>query len=122
MKLKPLKNKIDHSLALQRIDDLWNAKINTPKGDELDVLTTLVCAYEEENDHIDVANPVEAIKFRMEQEGLSPSDLVPYLGQRSRVTEVLNYQRKLSLNMIRNLSHGLKIPLDCLVKEYHLNP
>ena len=121
MKLKPLKNKQDYSTALQRIKELWNAEINTLAGDELDVLTTLVCAYENENYKIDAPTPVEAIKFRMEQEGLSPLDLVPYLGQRSRVTEILNYQRKLSLKMIRNLSDGLKIPLDSLIQEYQLH-
>ncbi len=121
MKLKPLKTKRDHALALKRIEKLWDAKANTVKGDEIDILATLVTVYEEEHHQIDTPNPVEAIKFRMEQENLHPSDLVPYLGQRSRVTEVLNYQRKLSLKMIRKLSKGLKIPLDCLVKEYKLH-
>lgn len=121
MKLKPLKSRQDHYSALKRIEELWDAKTNTDAGDELDILTTLICVYEDRHFPIELPNPVEAIKFRMEQEDLQPADLVPYLGQRSRVTEVLNYQRKLSLNMIRNLSDGLKIPLDCLVKEYSLH-
>lgn len=120
MNIKPLKTELDHAEALKRIEVLWDAKKDTEKGDELEILATLVCAFEEKQYHIDTPNPVEAIKFRMEQENLEPADLVQYMGQRSRVTEVLNYQRKLSLNMIRKLSTGLKIPLDCLVKEYNL--
>ena len=121
MNIKPIKTSKDHNNALKRIDELWEAKFDTPKGDELDILTTLVCVYEEQHHSIEAPNPVEAIKFRMEQANLKPADLVKYFGQRSRVTEVLNYQRKLSLAMIRKLSNGLNIPLSSLVKEYTLD-
>jgi len=121
MNIKPIKTSKDHKNALKRIDELWEAKYDTPEGDELDILTTLVCVFEEQHHSIEAPNPVEAIKFRMEQANLKPADLVTYLGQRSRVTEVLNYQRKLSLNMIRKLSKGLNIPLSSLVKEYTLD-
>lgn len=120
MNIKPIRNESDYQQALKKVDELWDAKPDTTKGDELDVLTTLICAYEEKNYPIDTPDPVEAIRFRMEQEGLNPADLTRYLGQRSRVSEILNYQRKLSLSMIRKLSAGLKIPLECLVKEYKL--
>ncbi len=120
MNIKPIRDDADYQQALKRIDELWDAEPDTTKGDELDVLTTLICAYEEKKYQIDTPDPVEAIKFRMEQEGLNPADLTRYLGQRSRVSEILNYQRKLSLSMIRKLSTGLKIPLECLVKEYKL--
>ena len=118
MNIKPIKNESDYQEVLKRIEELWEAKLNTPEGDELDILATLVCAYEEAHYHIDTPDPVQAIKFRMDQEGLEPADLTKYLGQRSRVTEILSYKRKLSLNMIRKLSSGLNIPLDCLIKEY----
>lgn len=121
MPLKPIKTAKDYKEAMKRVEALWDAKIDTPEGDELDILTTLICAYEDTHFPISPPTPVEAIKFRMEQEGLEPSDLVPYLGQRSRVTEVLNYQRKLSLAMIRKLSDGLHIPLDSLVKDYPIS-
>ncbi len=120
MNIKPIRDENDYQQALKRVDELWDAEPDTTKGDELDVLTTLICAYEEKKYQIDTPDPVEAIKFRMEQEGLNPADLTRYLGQRSRVSEILNYQRKLSLSMIRKLSAGLKIPLECLVKEYKL--
>jgi len=120
MNIKPIKTAKDHNNALERIDALWEAKVNTPEGDELDILITLVCVYKEQHHSIDAPNPVEAIKFKMDQANLKPADLVKYLGQRSRVTEVLNYKRKLSLTMIRNLSNGLNIPLSSLVKEYVL--
>ncbi len=120
MNIKPIRDDADYQQALKRIDELWDAEPDTTKGDELDVLTTLICAYEEKKYQIDTPDPVEAIKFRMEQEGLNPADLTRYLGQRSRVSEILNYQRKLSLSMIRKLSTGLKIPIECLVKEYKL--
>ncbi len=120
MQIKPIKTVEDNQAALARIDQLWEAEPNTPEGDELEVLATLVHAFEEEHYPIDAPDPIEAIKFRMEQQGLVDADLVPYLGQRSRVTEVLKRQRGLSLSMIRKLNEGLKIPLDCLVKEYQL--
>ena len=121
MNIKPIKTAEDHQRALARIDDLWDAEPNTEAADELDILVTLVEAYEEAKYKIDAPDPVEAIKFRMEQEGLRDSDLVPFLGQRSRVSEVLNRKRRLTLPMIRRLHSGLHIPLECLVMDYELD-
>lgn len=120
MHIKPIKTAEDNSAALARIEQLWDAEPNTPEGDELEVLATLVQAFEEEHYPIEAPDPIEAIKFRMEQQGLEDKDLVPFLGQRSRVTEVLSRQRGLSLAMIRKLNTGLSIPLESLVKEYEL--
>ncbi|EGQ8013252.1 DNA-binding protein [Vibrio cholerae] len=120
MQVKPIKTAEDNRAALARIEQLWDAEPNTPEGDELEVLATLVEAFEEANYPIDVPDPIDAIKFRMEQQGLEDKDLVPFLGQRSRVTEILNRQRRLSISMIRKLHGGLRIPLDSLVKEYEL--
>jgi len=120
MNISPIKTKQDHENALNRIEALWEAQANTPEGDEFDVLATLIHVYESEHYPIDAPDPVEAIKFRMEQQGLKDRDLVPMLGQRSRVTEILNKQRKLSITMIRKLNIMLNIPLDSLIKEYDL--
>ncbi|MBF4374430.1 helix-turn-helix domain-containing protein [Vibrio anguillarum] len=120
MQVKPIKTAEDNRAALARIEQLWGAKPNTAEGDELEVLATLVEAFEEANYPIDAPNPIEAIRFRMDQQGLEDKDLVPFLGTRSRVTEVLKRQRRLNINMIRKLNKGLKIPLDSLIKEYQL--
>ncbi|MCS6271855.1 DNA-binding protein [Shewanella baltica] len=120
MSIKPIKTEGDNKVALARIEQLWDAQPNTPEGDELDVLVTLVQAFEEINYPISAPNPVEAIRFRMEQAGLEDADLVPYLGQRSRVSEVLSYKRRLSIGMIRKLNEGLKIPLESLIRDYQL--
>lgn len=120
MNIKPIKTEKDYQLALKRLEVLWEAKPNTKEADELDILATLIEVFEEKNHPVEAPDPVEAIKFRMEQQGLQPQDLVPYLGQRSRVTEILNRKRKLSINMIRNLNKGLKIPLESLIQDYSL--
>ncbi|ANO35466.1 DNA-binding protein (plasmid) [Vibrio breoganii] len=120
MQVKPIKTADDNRAALARIEQLWDAEPNTPEGDELEVLATLIEAFEEANYPIAPPDPIEAIKFRMDQQGLEDKDLVPFLGQRSRVTEILNRQRRLSISMIRKLHDGLRIPLDSLVKEYQL--
>lgn len=120
MQIKPIKTIKDNELALARIEKLWDAQPNTEQGDELEVLATLVHAFEENNYPINAPDPIEAIMFRMEQQNLKDSDLVPFLGQRSRVSEILNRKRRLSINMIRKLNAGLKIPLDCLVMDYQL--
>ena len=120
MYIRPIKTAEDHSSALLRIDELWDAELGTEKGDELEVLVTLVQAFEDERYHIEAPDPIEAIKFRMEQQGLEDADLVPFLGQRSRVSEVLNRKRRLSINMIRKLNEGLRIPLECLIQDYQL--
>lgn len=120
MRVKPIKTEADNKAALARIEQLWNAEPDTPEGDELEVLATLVEAFEEAHYPIAPPDPIEAIKFRMEQQGLEDKDLVKFLGTRSRVTEVLKRQRRLTINMIRKLHDGLRIPLESLVKEYQL--
>lgn len=120
MNIKPIKTPHDHEAALARINELFDAELNTPEGDELEVLITLVHAYEEEHFKIEAPDPIEAIKFRMEQQGMTDRDLVPFLGQRGRVSEILNKKRGLSLNMIRKLHEGLNIPFDSLMSKYKL--
>ena len=105
----------DYGPALKEIEKLWDAKPNTSKGDRLDVLVTLVEAYEQRHYKFDPPDPVEAIKFRMEQLGLKPSDLAKILGGRSRVSEVLNRKRKLTVDMMRSLREHLSIPADSLL-------
>ncbi len=121
MNISPIKTEADNENALARIEQLMMiAEPDTEAGDELEILVTLVESFEEKNYPIDTPDPVQAIRFRMEQQELEYDDLVPYLGQRSRVTEILKYQRRLSINMIRKLHEGLKIPLECLIREYPL--
>ena len=115
MKLKPIKNDRGLSRVLIRIDELWGAKPNTPRGDELDVLMLLVEKYEEEYYAIPASDPIEAIKFLMEQNSLSRKDLEPYIGTSGRVSEVLSRKRSLTLAMIKKLHEGLKIPYECLI-------
>ena len=115
MKLKPIKNDRELSRALMRIDELWGAKPNTPRGDELDVLILLVEKYEDEHYAIPASDPIEAIKFLMEQNSLSRKDLEPYIGTSGRVSEVLSKKRTLTLAMIKKLHEGLKIPYECLI-------
>ena len=116
MKLKPIKNDRELNRALRRIEELWGAKSGTPKGDELEILMLLVEKYEEEHFAIPASDPVEAIKFLMEQNDLSRRDLEPYIGASGRVSEVLNKKRNLTLPMIRRLHRGLKIPYESLIQ------
>jgi len=120
MNISPVKTKQDHTNALNRVEALWEVQPNTPEGDEFEILVTLIHVYESEHYPIDAPDPVEAIKFRMEQQGLENNDLIPMLGQISRVSEILNKKRKLSITMIRKLNEMLKIPLDSLIKDYEL--
>ena len=115
MKLKPIKSDRELSRALKRIDELWGANLNGPKGDELDVLMLLVEKYEDEHFAIPASDPIEAIKFLMEQNGMSRKDLEPYIGASGRVSEVLSRKRNLTLTMIKKLHDGLKIPYECLI-------
>lgn len=115
MDIRPVKYDQDHRKALARIEALMSARPGTPAGDELDVLATLVEAYEQKHFPIETADPVEAIRFRMEQMGLTRKDLEPFLGSRHRVSEILNRRRGLSIGMIRRLHEGLDIPLEVLV-------
>lgn len=115
MKIQPIKTKTDYEKALVRIDALMDAKPGSPKGDELDVLVTLVEAYENKHYPFPPPKPISAIKFRMEQADLTRKDMEPYLGGRGRVSEVLNGKRPLTLDMIRKLHEGLGIPLESLI-------
>jgi HTH-type transcriptional regulator/antitoxin HigA len=115
MKLKPIKNDRELNRALKRIDELWGAKPNTPKGDELDILMLIVEKYEDEHYAIPASDPIEAIKFLMNQNSMSRKDLEPYIGTSGRVSEVLSRKRSLTLAMIKKLHEGLKIPYECLI-------
>ncbi len=116
MQIKPIKNERDYRRILKEIDRLMDAKANTPAGDRLDVLATLAEAWEEKHHPIDAPDPVEAIRFAMEQQGLSRRDLEPYIGSRARVAEVLNRKRLLTLPMIRRLHSGLGIAAEVLFR------
>ena len=117
MKPKVIKTESEYQAALARIDRLMDAELNTPKGDELELLALLVHDYEEKVFPIDRPNPLAALRFRMEQQGLKAKDLVPLLGSRSRVSEVLSGRRNLSLKMIRSLVSGLRIPAEILLGQ-----
>ena len=120
MNIKPIKTQLDYENTLTRIDILMDATPNFKEFDELDILTTLVEVYEKVHYKIEIPDPIEAIKFRMEQENLKQKDLIPILGSGSRVSEILNKKRKLTLDMIRNLHKNLKIPFDSLFTDYNL--
>jgi HTH-type transcriptional regulator/antitoxin HigA len=114
--LKPIRTKADYKNALAEVERLWGSKSGTPKGDRLDVLATLIDAYETEHYPMEPPDPVEAIKFRMEQQGLSRKDLEPFIGTRTRVAEVLNRKRSLSISMIRRLHQHLGISAEVLIR------
>lgn len=116
MQIYPIRNEQDYEAALARIDGLMSAEQGMENGDELDVLTTLVEAYEAREHPVYPPDPIEAIRFRMEQGDLSRRDLEPYIGHSGRVAEVLNRRRALSLPMIRRLHEGLGIPLESLIQ------
>src|SRR5262249_54602774 len=116
MQIAPVKSHRDYRRALREIEGLMSASRNTPEGDRLDVLVTLVEAWERKHYRLDLPDPVEAIKYHMEQNGLQPRDLIPFIGSRNRVHEVLNRRRELTLNMIRPLHEGRGIPSECLIK------
>jgi len=116
MNIKPVNTESDYRAALKDIESLMMAKAGSPEGERLDVLSTLIEAYESKHYPIGMPDPIEAIKFEMEQQKLSVKDLEPMIGRRSRVYEVLAYKRGLSLNMIRNLNRGLGIPAEVLIQ------
>lgn len=120
MTVKPIKTETDYEKALERIDMLMDAEPGSERADELDVLVTLVEMYEHKHYPVEAPDPIEAIRFRMEQEGLQQKDLIPLFGSASRVSEVLQKKRALTLKMIRALHEKLKIPLESLVREYGL--
>lgn len=114
--LKPIRTKADYEKALAEVERLWGAKSGTSKGDRLDVLATLIDTYEAEHYPMDPPDPIEAIKFRMGQQGLSRKDLEPLIGTRTRVAEVLNRKRSLSIGMIRRLHERLGISAEVLIR------
>ena len=120
MQLKPIRNKKAHQAALKEIETLWSAKDSSPAADRLEVLSLLVERYEQEHFPIPDPDPVDFLPYVMESRGLARKDLEPHIGSRARVAEVLNRVRPLSLEMIRSLAEGLKIPADVLVQRCKL--
>lgn len=118
--VKPIRSEADHEAALAEVERLWGAKAGTPRGDRLDVLATLIDAWESKHHPMDPPDPIEAIKFRMEQQNLTRKDLEGILGTRTRVAEVLNRRRGLSINMIRRLHKELGIPAEVLIRTSKL--
>ena len=114
--LKPIRTKADHAAALTEVERLWGAKSGTPKGDRLDVLVTLIELYEAKHYPMDPPDPIDAIRFRMEQQGLTRKDLESIIGPRHRIAEVLNRRRGLSIEMIRKLHEKLGISAEVLIR------
>ncbi len=115
MKIKPIKTEHDYNRFIKRIEFLWGAKKNTPEGDEMDLLCTLVESYEMAHYPIAPPDPIDAIKFRMEQMGMTETDMAKYLGSEIEVSEVLNRKRQLTLKMVKSLYKGLRIPAEILL-------
>ena len=125
MDIKPIKTEADHQVALHEIEKLMAALPDTPDGERLDLLVTLVEAYERKHYPLDLPDPVEAIKFEMERKNLSVKDLEPMIGKSNRVYEILNHKRSLTLKMIWRLHQGLGIPAESLIKppsQYEASP
>lgn len=124
MEIKPIRSEDDHDEALREIERLWGAEAGTPEGDRLEVLVTLVSAWEEKHCPMAPPDPIEAIRFRMEQMGLTTrsTNFVCLMGGRNRVSEILGRRRRLSLAMIRNLHDELGIPADVLIQSYPIKP
>lgn len=120
--LKPIRTETDYLEALAEVDKLWGSKSGTTRGDRLEVLATLINAYEAKHYPIDPPDPVEAIKFRMEQQGLTRKDLEPIFGTRNRTSEILNRRRGLSIEMIRQLHERLGISADVLIRPSRSEP
>ena len=118
MKIKPIKNKKDYEQAMERLEVIFDAKKGSELGDELEILGMLVENYENEKFSIDFPDPIEAIKFRMEQLGYNQTDLANIVGLKSRASEILNRKRKLSLEMIRQIHSSLNIPTEVLIQAY----
>jgi len=117
VEIRPIRSEADHERALLEVEKLWGAEPGSPKGDRLDVLATLIDAYENAHFPIEAPDPLTAIKFRMEQMGMTRKDLEGIIGSRGRVAEILSGKRSLSLSMIRRLSRDLKIPADVLIGQ-----
>ena len=117
MNIKPIKTRTDYRATLAEIETLMGAKANSADGERLDILVTLVEAYERRHFPLELPDPVEAIKFQMDQKGLTPKDLEPMIGRLNRVYEILNHKRPLTLKMIWNLPLGLGIPAESLIRQ-----
>lgn len=120
MNIKPIKTERDYDAALERLNEIFDAPLNSPEGEELEVLAVLIEAYEAKHYLIEAPDPIEAIKIRMEEKNLLQKDLVGILGSKGRVSEVLNRKKKLTIVMIRRLNELLDLPTDVLVQEYEL--
>lgn len=120
MNIKPIRTEADYLTSLERLELLFDAKIGTPESDEADVLGLLVDEYEQKNYPIEAPDPIEAIKIRMEEMKLKQTDLVNVIGGKSRVSEILNKKRKLTLEMVRNLTIKLNLSAGLLIKDYPL--
>ncbi len=122
MEIRPIKTKADYRAALKEVERLWEADPGTPEGDHVEVMVTLIEAYEAEHDPIPAPDPIAAIEFMMEQKGMSRRDLEPAIGSRGRVSEILTRKRPLTLPMVRALSRLLDIPPEVLVQPYETRP
>jgi HTH-type transcriptional regulator/antitoxin HigA len=120
MRLKPIRTEADYDAALEEIDRLMDATPGTPEGDQLDILATLVEAYEARHHPIEVPDPIAALEYFMEQRGITRADLIPLLGSRSRVSEILNRKRRLTMEMAWRLHRELGIPAEAVIKPYKL--
>lgn len=118
MKIRPIRNEADYQKALERLDVIFDSKKGTEEGDELEILAIVIDNYENENFPIGMPDPISAISFRMEQMGLKQKDLVKMIGFKSRVSEIMNRKRKLTLDMIRKLNADLNIPTEVLIQDY----
>lgn len=118
MNLKLIKTEAEYNQALERLEEIFDSKPDTHEGDELEILGILIEKYEDEHFPIDMPDPIEAIKFRMEQMNYNQNDLAEFIGQKSRASEILNRKRKLSLEMIRKISSKLNIPSEILIQAY----
>jgi HTH-type transcriptional regulator/antitoxin HigA len=118
MNLSPIKTEQDYQKTLKRLDEIFDAKKGSPEGDELEILGILIEKYEDEKFPIDLPDPIEAIKFRMEQLGMKNKDFAEIVGFRSRVSEILNRKRKLTVDMIRKISTSMNIPTEVLIQAY----
>ena len=120
MELKPIKSELDYRKALKRLEEIFDAKLNTPKSDELEILGLMVDDYENKHYPIEAPDPIEAIKIRMEEMHLKQVDLIPEIGGKSRVSEILNRKRRLTVDMIRKLGARLNLSANLLIKDYQL--
>ena len=118
MEISPIKTEKNYKRALERLEEIFDAELGSKNGDELEILSILIEKYEKENFPIGMPDPIEAIKFRMEQLGMKQKDLAEVVGLKSRVSEILNKKRKLTIDMIRKLSKSLSIPTEVLIQDY----